>query len=132
MPDELQITEEIHSTPSVDLFGHFRVDARDDGVLWLVGWALGVDDSVTQILVRSDGDVIASSDLNVERPDISEGFADRSDALLSGFEIAIEGQGSGESHLILEAELVSKSTAPMGEIRVQATGRKWTRMIGGG
>jgi hypothetical protein len=122
---DLEILEVIHSTPSETLHGHFRVDPRENGVLGLIGWAVGDRSPVTQIEVRSEGTAIASAAPGLQRPDIASAFRDRPDARTCGFEIVIEAMGSGESHLTIDAQLEDGTAAPMGELRVKAPRRRW-------
>ena len=131
MPDDSnsEIIELLHLTPSEELHGHFRVDMRERGVLALVGWVLGAQSRVIQVEVRSRGDVIAGAPPSLVRPDIAEAFADRPDARSCGFEILIEPQGSGESHLILEARLEDGTATPLGELRVSTPRRRWTEFF---
>lgn len=122
---DFEIVEMLHATPSEELKGHFRTESRGQGVLGLIGWALGARSRVRQVDVRCRGEVIAQTTPSLKRPDIAKAFDDRPDAGTSGFEILIESQGEGESRLTIEAQLEDGTTTTLGELRVKAPRRRW-------
>jgi hypothetical protein len=127
--EEFEIVDVVHTTPNELLKGHFRVEKRDEGVLELIGWALGERSQVARIEVRCGDAAIAASEPSVKRPDIAEAFEDRPEAGACGFEIAIEAQGEGESHLELEAQLEDGTATPLGALRVKAPRRRWRELF---
>jgi hypothetical protein len=126
---DVTIIEEVHLTPSEGLRGNFRVETRDGGVVGLIGWALGEHSPVAKVEVRSGADVVATTTPSVVRPDIASAFADRDDARTSGFEISIASQGSGESQLMIEAQLVDGTRAPLGSLRVKTPRRRLRELL---
>ena len=113
----LQIVEIVHSTPSEQLRGHFRVE-QGDSTLEFVGWALGASSPVVGIEILVEGEVVASTSPVIERPDIAEAFPDAEGAATCGFALAIEPNGKGRSRLELRATLQDGEHASLGELEV--------------
>lgn len=119
----MQIIDMTHATPNDRLQGHFRVE-QEDSKLEFVGWALGADSPVTSVEVVSAGEIVASTSVAIERPDIAKAFPDKAGAATCGFRLAIEPSGKGQSRLELRATLKDGDHAAMGELEVSTPGRR--------
>jgi len=96
--------------------GHFQARDRDRGRLEIVGWAVGVEQAATGVVVVADGADAGSAPLAVERPDVAEKFPDSPGAQTSGFRLELVANGAGESQLDLYAVLEDDSREPLGRI----------------
>jgi hypothetical protein len=104
--------ERIVPTPQAgDPTGHFKVNDVRGNRLELVGWALGRRMPVEAVVVVVDGETVASTALDILRPDVGRRFPEVAGAAASGFKLAIEAQGQGRSEL--EVQIVSPRSSPV-------------------
>jgi len=116
--DSLEIVEVLHDRGE-RLHGHFRV-LGDERRLEIVGWALGVEQAATEVVVVADGARAAVSPVDGERPDVAEKYPDLPAAAGCGFRIELAGEGQGESLLELFAVLEDETHEPLGRIRCRS------------
>lgn len=115
-----KIVEIVHSAPTDQLRGHFRVEPEDSALV-LVGWALGSDSAVVGLEVLSRGKTVASASPVIERPDIAKAFPDAPGAQTCGFSLTIAPSGKGRSRLELRATLENGEHAVLGELEVETS-----------
>ena len=68
----------------------------DSNALQIVGWAVGREAPAESVEVVADGEVVATSPLEVERPGVAKNFAEVAGADRAGFQLAVHGSGKGE------------------------------------
>jgi predicted SAM-dependent methyltransferase len=113
----VQVLELTHDTPNELVRGHFRVEGSEEG-LNVIGWALGFDSAVTQVEVLAGSEIVARAPTVVERPDIAQTFPDVPGSETAGYQLMLEPNGAGTSHLVLRAALEDGAYAPLGELHV--------------
>jgi len=119
----VQVEELISALPNEDLWGSFKASSIDRNRLELVGWALGTRSEVERIEIVAGANVVGSTAPSLPRAEIAQEFPDRESAASCGFEVTMEATGKGRSMLALRAVLDDGSRAPLGELRVVASGR---------
>ncbi|MGH2940279.1 MAG: hypothetical protein ACRDPE_19405 [Solirubrobacterales bacterium] len=112
--ESLEILEVTRETGE-RLDGHFRVMGSERR-LEIVGWALGEEAIVSEVVVVAEGTQAAAAPLAVERPDVAEKYPDRPAAATCGFRIELAGEGHGHSLLELFAVLEDETREPLGRI----------------
>jgi predicted SAM-dependent methyltransferase len=98
--------------------GDFVVRQSDARRIELAGWALGAEETVSELQVSADGTLAARAPLAVERPDVAEHFPEIAQASTCGFWLELIAGGRGSSQLELFAQLASGHRAPLGRILV--------------
>jgi hypothetical protein len=106
--------------------GRFRVIPDGKGTalsLTIEGWAIGHGQRATEVEVLSAGQMVARAPINRKRPDIARQFPNASGAPTAGFHLTLEGEGKGESELLVRAALEDDGRAQVGTARVRARRR---------
>jgi hypothetical protein len=116
---DLELVDLTHSESTPRLHGSFRVESLEAGALRLIGWAFGKESPVAKVELVSDGKTIAHTTPEIERPDVAEAFRDVPDAARCGFQLSMTAEGSGDSHLDVEAELADGGREPLGKLLVR-------------
>jgi hypothetical protein len=101
-----------------DLQGHFKVKAVEAAQICIVGWAFARYGHVALVEVRAESTVVANTVPRLRRPDVSEAFPAVDAAGTSGFEVAVEAQGSGRSSLEVQVALIDGARHTLGWINV--------------
>jgi hypothetical protein len=115
--------------------GRFRAltDAEvSPSSLTLSGWAVGREQPAIGLEVVADGQMVARATINQTRPDIARQFPDCSWAKASGFQVTLEGEGRGDSELLVQVVLDDETRAQLGSARVRVRRRGILRLLLGG
>lgn len=118
---EVQVEEISLASPASDLQGHFKVKAVEAARIWIFGWAFARYGHVALIEVSAEGATIANTVPRLRRPDVGKAFPAVDAACTSGFEVAVEAQGSGRSNLEVQAVLMDGARHTLGWISVLVT-----------
>ncbi|HEV2857198.1 MAG TPA: hypothetical protein VGW80_02210 [Solirubrobacterales bacterium] len=118
---ELQIDEVVYLETNGGVRGLFKAEAAADR-LRIFGWAFAQEGPVAAIEVVAEGNVVATAQTGIPRPDVAERFDGSSAAATSGFEVIVEADGEGRSALEVEAVLDAGDRHALGRVEVLATG----------
>lgn len=87
--------------------------------LKIAGWAVGRDAPAESVEVISDGDVVATSALDIPRPGVAKSYEQVPGADKAGFQLAVSGNTKGRHGLTVRAVLANGAKVPIGRIEVE-------------
>jgi SAM-dependent methyltransferase len=125
----LQILEVSRAEHTGDDLRGFNLDLPQSGTqldstsLTIIGWAVGRESRATVVEVVSDGAVIGSTPIEMERPGVAKRFQDVPGSNAAGFKLAINASGTGESELLLRTVLENDVRVPIALVRVKVAPR---------
>jgi hypothetical protein len=88
----------------------------------LVGWAVGINEPITEVELLCGSKVLAHAPLEVERPDVEERLAGKLNVENPGFHLILEPDGVGSSELTVNT-VVGEDRVSLGKVKVAVSRR---------